>query len=152
MSTNKHIKVAFFDVGGTLVGDHKDWIPGARETLAGLRERKVRLGIISNTADLSRKAILDLLPADFHLGIFEAELVIFSSEVHVEKPAPEIFRLAVKRAGVKPGECLFCSEEEAHVKAAREKMKMQTVLLQKVPNSDIGKLIETLVGRGLLPA
>lgn len=150
MSNPSFIKVAFFDLGGTLVGDNKDWIPGARGTLAELSEKQIRLGLISNTGDWLRPAILDLMPEDFDLGIFEEELVIFSSEVHVAKPDAEIFRIAIQRSGVKPTECLFCTEESPHILVAQHE-GMQTVTVRKSPNSDIGELIGTLVGRGLLP-
>jgi HAD superfamily hydrolase (TIGR01509 family) len=150
MSNTSFIKVAFFDLGGTLVGNNKDWIPGAHETLGKLSEKQIRLGVISNTADFLRPAILDLLPEDFDLGIFEEELIIFSSEVHVAKPDPEIFRLAIRRSGVKPAECLFCTEELSHILVAQQE-GMQTVSVRKPPNSNIGELISMLVGRGLLP-
>ena len=150
MSNTSFIKVAFFDLGETLVGNNKDWILGAHGTLAKLSEKQIRLGVISNTGDLSRPAILDLLPEDFDLGIFEEQLIIFSSEVHVAKPDPEIFRLAIQRSGVKSTECLFCTEELSHILVAQQ-AGMQTVIVRKPPNSDIGELIGMLVGRGLLP-
>jgi len=150
MSDTSFIKVAFFDLGGTLVGNNKDWIPGAQGTLTTLSEKQIRLGLISNTGNLLRPAILDLLPGDFDLCIFEEELIIFSSEVHVAKPDPEIFRLAIQRASVKPTECLFCTEELSHILVAQQE-RMQTVSVRKSPDSDIGELIGKLVGRGLLP-
>jgi putative hydrolase of the HAD superfamily len=150
MTNTTFIKVAFFDLGGTLVGNNKDWIPGAQGTLARLSEKQIRLGLISNTGDLSRPAILDLLPEDFDLGIFEDELIIFSSEVHVAKPDPAIFRLAIQRASVKPAECLFCTEESSHILVAQQE-RMQTVRVRKAPDSDIGGVIGMLVGGGLLP-
>jgi beta-phosphoglucomutase-like phosphatase (HAD superfamily) len=106
--------------------------------------------VISNTADFLRPAILDLLPEDFDLGIFEEEFIIFSSEVHVAKPDPEIFRLAIRRSAVKPAECLFCTEELSHILVAQQE-GMQTVSVRNPPNSNIGELISMLVGRGLLP-
>lgn len=144
------IKVAYFDLGGTLVTDKRAWIPGAQETLSGMLQRNIRLGLISNTKNLSRPEILEILPKDFNLSLFEDELVIFSSEVHIEKPDPEIFKLAIKRAGVKPSKCLFCTEESSHIRAAKQE-GMQTALLQPPPDSDIGKLIERLTSEGLLP-
>jgi len=143
------IKVAFFDLGGTLVGNNRDWIPGAPDTLSKMHQRGIRLGLISNTKDLSRAEILELLPEDFDMTLFQNELVIFSSEVHVEKPNPQIFKLAVKQAGVKPTECLFCTEELPHILAA-EQEGMQTALVQAPPNSDIGTLVERLTSQGLL--
>lgn len=135
------IKVAFFDLGGTLVViGEREWIPGAQDTLSTMWENGIRLGLISNTKDLSRQEILDLLPRDFNINMFENELVIFSSEVHIEKPDPKIFQLAIKRANVKSSECLFCTEDLTHILAAKQE-GMQTVLLQKPPDSDTGKLI-----------
>src|SRR4051812_953356 len=87
----KDISVAFFDLGGTLVGKNRDWIVGAPGTLTALRARDVRLGIISNTGTLLRPAILQLLPLDFEMGLFDQELLIFSSEVGTEKPNQSIF-------------------------------------------------------------
>jgi putative hydrolase of the HAD superfamily len=135
-----NIKVAFFDLGGTLVRGEREWIPGAQDTLSKMWENGIRLGLISNTKDLSRPEIMDLLPRDFNMSLFENELVIFSSEVHIEKPDPKIFQLAIKRADVKSSECLFCTEELTHIVAAKQE-GMQTVLLQKPPDSDTGKLI-----------
>ena len=149
--TSKFIKTAFFDLGGTLVGDQRTWIPGAKDTLAKLRARHIRLGIISNTANLERSQILALLPEDFDLVQFETNLIIFSSEVHLEKPSPKIFQLAVKKAGMKSDECLFCTEEHDHILAATH-IGMQTFEVQKPPKSDIGQLIGKLVKAGLLPA
>ncbi len=148
MNIMAFIKIAFFDLGGTLVGDKRDWIPGAQDTLSKMRQMGILLGLISNTKDLSRPEILEILPEDFNMGLFENELVIFSSEVHVEKPDPQIFKLAIKRTGVNPSECLFCTEELPHILAAKQE-GMQTALLQKPPNSDIGKLVERLTSADL---
>jgi len=144
------IKVAFFDLGGTLVGNKRDWIPGAKDTLTKMLQKGIRLGLISNTKNLSRPEILEILPKDFNMSLFENELVIFSSEVHIEKPNPEIFKLAIMRAGVKPSQCLFCTEELPHILVAKQQ-GMQTALLQAPPKSDIEKLIERLTAEGLLP-
>ena len=151
MSKMAFIKVAFFDLGDTLIGSNRTWIRGARETLAKLHQKHIRLGLISNTGNLSRAEVINMLPQDFDLGLFEEKLVIFSSEVHVEKPDREIFRLAIRRSGVTAAKCLFCSEELSHITAAKQE-KMQTVPVRKPPNSDIGKLVEKLTALGLLPA
>ena len=150
MHNSTFIRVAFFDLGGTLIGNNKDWISGAQNALAKLGAKQIRLGIISNTGNLSRPKILALLPTDFDMGLFESKLVVFSSEVHVEKPDPKIFLFAIKQASVKPGECLFCTEEIAHILAAQH-VGMQTVRVQKPPHSDIGKIVEKLTAAGMLP-
>ena len=149
MDTTARIQVAFFDVGGTLVGNSRDWIPEAQGTLDALREKGVRLGLISNTGDLSRPAILNLLPVDFDLGLFDDELILFSSEVNIAKPDPAIFQLAIMRAKVSARQCLFCTEEASHVLAA-EQEGMHTITVRKPPNSDIGELVAKLTASGLL--
>jgi HAD superfamily hydrolase (TIGR01509 family) len=144
MSIIDSIKVAFFDLGRTLVlTDNRTWVPGAKDTLQKMGQRGIRLGLISNTGTLSREQILAILPPDFDMSMFEEKLVIFSSEVHVEKPDPEIFREAIRRAGVKANECLFCTEEPKHIDAAK-KEGMQTALVKEPPDSDIGELVERL--------
>ncbi|HMH43705.1 MAG TPA: HAD hydrolase-like protein [Pyrinomonadaceae bacterium] len=99
---------------------------------------------------MDRPQILALLPGDFDLEQFECNLIIFSSEVHLEKPNPKIFQLAVKKAGMKSDECLFCTEEHDHILAATH-VGMQTFEVQKPPKRDIGQLTGKLV-KGLLPA
>lgn len=151
MSNKPFIEVAFFDLGDTLIVGHREWVPGAQVTLARLKEKGIRLGIISNTGELARPDILKLLPADFDLSLFDKQLLVFSSEVHVAKPNQEIFRLAIKRANVSPGKCLFCTEEPSHITVAK-KEKMKTFVVRKPPNSDIGELVDKLVATGVLPA
>jgi len=150
MHNTTFIKVAFFDLGGTLIGNNRDWIVGAQNTLVKLRAKHIRLGIISNTDKLSRPEILALLPPDFDMSLFERNLVLFSSEVKVKKPDPHIFLLAIERARVTASECLFCTEERDHITAANH-VGMQTVKVRKLPNSDIGELSEKLTTAGMLP-
>ena len=143
------LKVIFFDLGDTLIKD-KQFLPGAKGALTQLRQKGVRLGIISNTADLTRADFLKLLPIDFDLNLFESKLVILSSEAHVEKPDPAIFKLALKQAATMPDACLFCTEELLHTLVAQT-LGMMTARLKPPPQSDIGTFIENLVKAGLLP-
>ena len=128
------IEVAFFDLGGTLVrlvaGQRAEWIEGAKIGLGKLADKGIRLGLISNTGDLTRQDLLDdLLPIDFPTDLFEDSLMILSSEVGVEKPALQIFARAVDAAGTLPGRCLFCTEEMAHALACQE-IGMRSIWLQ----------------------
>src|SRR5262245_10068188 len=67
-----NIQAIFFDLGETLVTSPRQWLPDAPALLASLKQRGMRLGIISNTGDLaSRQAILGLLPPDFNINLFE---------------------------------------------------------------------------------
>lgn len=77
---------------------------GAAETLAELRRRGYRVGVVSNADGRVRGLLASagLLP---HL-----EVVIDSSEVGVEKPDPRIFVAATDRLGVPPADCVYVGD------------------------------------------
>ena len=100
----------FFDIGNTLVRDSM-WLPGSRSCIDELRERHLRLGIISNTGSLSLSELATLLPDDFDFGLFHSSLVILSSEVGLEKPDPELFLHAIGASASPPQECVFVGED-----------------------------------------
>lgn len=119
------IQVIFFDIGDTLVKD-KQWMPGAKDILADLASHRMRLGLISNTGDLTREQVEALLPDDFDLGIFEEGLVFLSSEIGIEKPELSLFLMAVQHASVSPWQTLFIGENLIETLAAQQ-AGMQTV-------------------------
>jgi putative hydrolase of the HAD superfamily len=138
------IAVIFFDLGETLVTKPRRWLPGANALLDGLRQQGVRLGIISNTGDLTTRAqILDLLPIDFDLTRFERALTLFSSEVGLEKPQKAIFEEAATRAGVPANQCLYCSEDIVETLMAQH-AGMRSIRVQTPPNSDLDKLQQSI--------
>jgi len=82
------------------------WLPYPHlpQVLGALKQRGLRLGIISNW-DLSARKLLD----DYALsGYFEC--LIISAEVGYEKPDPRIFRLALRRAGVSAAQSLYVGD------------------------------------------
>ncbi|WP_298884367.1 HAD-IA family hydrolase [uncultured Bradyrhizobium sp.] len=136
--------VIFFDLGDTLVTTKpRAWLPKAKALLSSLRQSGLRLGIISNTPDLPRTEILKLLPADFDLSVFEANLVLFSSEIGMEKPQRAIFDEAVKRAKVPANQCLFCTENILDTLMA-QLVGMHSIRVQTAPNSDLANLPKTI--------
>jgi FMN phosphatase YigB (HAD superfamily) len=137
------IEVVFFDLGNTLVTGDRAWVPGAKDILKELMVRNIRLGLISNTGNLSRNELSRRLPSDFDLNMFAPELVLFSSEVGIEKPSLSIFLEAVRRAAVSPGECLFCTEDLHHTVAA-QRACMRTARLLPAERNDIGSLIRIM--------
>lgn len=143
------IHVVFFDLGRTLVNGDRSWITGAQNVIAVLRNRGVKLGIISDTGDRTRSEILQLLPSDFDLQLFEPDLILFSSEVGVTKPQLGIFLEAVRRAGIPPTQCLFCSEDFEHVIAAQRAL-IVGARVQPPPNSDIVDLVQALTNLSLI--
>jgi len=134
------IVVIFFDLGETLVTKPRQWLRDAKALLDGVRQQGLRLGIISNTGDLTTRAqILDLLPTDFDLTRFEPVLTLFSSEVGMEKPHKAIFEEAVRRAGVPASQCLYCSENIVETLMAQH-VGMRSIRVQTSPNSDLAAL------------
>ncbi|MEO6719022.1 MAG: HAD hydrolase-like protein [Ferruginibacter sp.] len=139
---NKY-KVIFFDIGDTLVSSTKTWLPGALELISKLKQDNLRLGIISNTGQLNRDQLAQLLPADFSWSKFEKDLIILSSEVNTEKPQIEIFKLATHRSGIDPHFSLFCSENSLDCLVAQQ-AGLHSFHLQKSPSNDINQVYLTL--------
>ena len=81
--------------------------PDALETLATLRERGYRLGLLSNTwwaadwhdADLASHGLVDCL-----------DVAIYTSELPHSKPHVAVFRLASERLGVEPAGCVMVGD------------------------------------------
>ena len=139
--------IVFFDLGDTLVSDSA-WIAGAKQMLAALRGRGVRLGIISNTGSMDRTQLAAHLPADFDLTQFDASLIILSGEVGFEKPDSRIFDLAVERAGA-GSIALFCNEDLLHSVAA-QLSGLIAVRVMPPPASDVAALLSVLEGAKIL--
>lgn len=145
------VRVVYFDLGNTLVTGHRRWVPGAREALATLRAANISLGIISNTDNLSREELLELLPPDFDPAIFGNRFIL-SSEAGVEKPKAEIFRLAVDRSGVSPLETVYCGEDLSEVLAAQmagmlgARVSVDLDADDVVKTSDVARLADEIVG------
>lgn len=135
--------VIFFDLGDTLVTNDRQWVHDAKDTLKELHDRGYRLGIISNTGDLAREQVLQLMPPDFDVSLFEPDLIRLSSETGFEKPAIEAFTSSVDAAGVSAEQCVFCTEEKAHALAA-EQAGIHWILLASTLAIDIGELPQEL--------
>lgn len=135
------IKVVFFDIGNTLISK-KQWLPGAREFVVAVKEKKIRVGLISNTGNLTRDELQKLLPPEFDFAIFEEGLTLLSSEVGVEKPSLGIFSLAVQHAGVSPWETMFIGESLTESLAAqRAGMQAARIADSKTDYKDLLKSI-----------
>lgn len=135
------IQVIFFDLGNTLVRiSPRSWLAGAELLLADLKDFGFRLGIISNTAGLMlRTEILDLLPADFDLDLFDPSLILFSSELGISKPDPAIFLEAITLAARPAESCLYVSENIVETLVAQS-AGMMTIRVQPPPGNDLSIL------------
>jgi putative hydrolase of the HAD superfamily len=79
--------------------------PDARETLAAVRERGYRTGLISNWDERLPDLLVGMGLAD---GL---DPIVVSCEVGWEKPDPRIFRHALDLAGVAPERCLMVGDD-----------------------------------------
>ena len=88
--------------------------PQVRPLWEGLRERGVRVGVLSNT----------IWSGDYHRGVFERDGVldlidadVYSSEIAWTKPHPEAFHAAAAALGVEPAETAYVGDrlfEDVH--------------------------------------
>ena len=81
--------------------------PAAHSLLDAVRQRGLKIGIVSNTPD----------PPDLWLANFEndgladrVDAVVLSSQLGRRKPAPEIYRAVLDALGVAPAEALFVGD------------------------------------------
>ncbi len=68
------------------------------------------------TAMLSNSWGVDAYPRDLLDQLFDE--VVISGEVGMRKPDPEVFRLAARRVGLDPRECVFVDDVRGNVEAA----------------------------------
>jgi HAD superfamily hydrolase (TIGR01509 family) len=113
-----------------LIAEHAAWAPARRPAstsvalLEALRERGLKTAIVSNSMDPAWILLRDLEEQ----GLAERiDAAVFSSEVGVRKPRPEIFRRALDEVGVGAEDALFVGDRlDADVRGARE-VGMRTV-------------------------
>ncbi len=100
-------------VRAAIEAEHRGWArarrlhPEAHGLLEAVRARGLRIGIVSNTFDPP-----DLLHADVAGdGVAErVDAVVFSSEIGLRKPAPQIYEAALGQLGVRPADALFVGD------------------------------------------
>lgn len=82
------------------------WLPfdGITEVLAELKKHSVGLGVISNWDCTAR----DILSAAGLIEFFDH--LVISCEVDCIKPDPRIFDIALQKAGVSAGECIYIGD------------------------------------------
>jgi hypothetical protein len=110
----KMTPVIFFDIGQTLATARLDAngrligftvLPGVIAALEGLRERSLRMGIISNRGNVPARTVIQALDRARLLDFFDPHLIIFA-----EKNSPTPFRDAAAKAGEPPANCFFVGE------------------------------------------
>lgn len=106
--------------------------PDVPEVFTGLRERGIRVGVLSNT----------IWPRDWHEDVFARDGVldlvhgaVYTSEIAHTKPHPEAFRAAMSAVGVSdPGRCVFVGDRPYDDISGAHAVGMRAVF---VPHSEI---------------
>lgn len=96
-------------------------VAGAVETIAELRERGFRLGLITVCSDDVPELWAE---TPFH-GLFDVE--VFSCSVGLRKPDPRIYELACEQLGVEPREAVFVGDGANDELAGAERVGMTAV-------------------------
>jgi putative hydrolase of the HAD superfamily len=106
--------------------------PDVPELFAGLRDRGIRVGVLSNT----------IWPRDWHEDVFARDGVldlvhgaVYTSEIAHTKPHPEAFRAVMSAVGVSdPGRCVFVGDRPYDDISGAHAVGMRAVF---VPHSEI---------------
>ena len=101
-------------------------MPGAAEVLQQL-SRKFKLGLICNTGS-TPGAVLRKILQQYQLANFLREK-LFSNELGIAKPNPEIFRLALEKMGVKAEEALHVGDDPVTDILGAHQVGMKTIWL-----------------------
>ena len=97
--------------------------PDAEPTLAALRQRGFRLGVIANQNPGTEKRLTDWGLRPYF------DMVAASSELGVAKPDPEIFRWALKQADCSPQNAVMVGDRMDNDIAPANRLGMHTVRL-----------------------
>jgi putative hydrolase of the HAD superfamily len=109
-------------------------LPFALEVLTQLRDRKIKIGLVSNcSVDVpevwSETPFGPLLDA-----------VIFSCQVGLSKPDPRIYELAAKELGVKTGDCLYIGDGSSRELSGASSVGMHAVLIRNTDYDTSGEM------------
>jgi putative hydrolase of the HAD superfamily len=99
--------------------------PGAVETLAELRVRGYRVGLIT----VCSEDVPDVWGDTAFPDLFDA--TVFSCSVGMRKPDPRIYRLACEELGVAPDEAIFVGDGANDELAGAQRVGMQAVLIHR---------------------
>lgn len=83
-------------------------IPGVTEAVGSLREMGIRVGVVSNSDGSVTRSLTEAGLG----GMFE--LIVDSFEVGHAKPHPEIFAIACRWMGIRPGRTWFVGDSMYH--------------------------------------
>jgi putative hydrolase of the HAD superfamily len=96
-------------------------VTGALETIAALRERGLKTGLIT----VCSEDVPLLWPESAFHGLFDVE--VFSATCGLRKPDPRIYRLALDGLGVEAEEAVFVGDGANDELAGAERVGMKAV-------------------------
>lgn len=111
---------AFYYAYGNAFVPNKKLMQVARD----LRRNRYGIGILSDQWHLAREVFVEMFDLK---RVFDP--VIFSCDVKMKKPQPRIYKLALKKLGLKANEVVFIDNREWNLVPAR-KLGMKTVLFE----------------------
>lgn len=82
--------------------------PNVREVLAWIKSRNMRIGLVCNTGLTPGSGLRKLLSNEGIIHYFD--LLIYSDEVGIRKPDPEIFNLVAQKLSLKPYEIVHVGD------------------------------------------
>jgi putative hydrolase of the HAD superfamily len=103
------------------------WLPfdGVHRVLRALKKDAFGMGIISNWDETARNVLNGTELAEFF------DPIIISSEINCKKPDPEIFQLALERAGVSADECVYVGDNYYDDAVGSRAVGMQVLILNR---------------------
>lgn len=108
---NIQLEYAQFCEAWSSIFIHEPLIP---ESLLEALRRRYRLLLLSNTNAIHFAGLLETFPLLGHFDSF-----VLSYEVKAIKPAPKIYREAIRRAECRPEECFYTDDIPAFIEGAR---------------------------------
>ena len=131
------LKAVFFDLGDTLIVEQGsrhlgeasfDAVPQAEKTLAKLKQKGFKLGIITNTT-ISREKDVRKTLQQLNLESY-FDFILTSVDASCEKPDERIFCVALQSLGIKAGEAVMVGDQIATDIVGGNRMGMTTILFK----------------------
>ncbi len=134
---------------GRIIPDETKWAdyPDSKPMLDDLARRDMRVGLISNATDLARR-VMKRLDMERYF-----DPIIISSEIGHRKPDPEIFRRALKGAGVAPSRALYIGDKLAVDVKGASRAGLNAILIDRgavFPDADCVRVTNLAALRAFL--
>lgn len=105
--------------------------PESLPAIAKLKEKGLKIGLLSDCSP----DVPAVWPSTALAGHFDA--AVFSSDVGLKKPNPEIYRLLCGRLAVEPGDCLYVGDGGSYELSGAQSLGMTPVLIRPPGERDL---------------